>query len=373
MTTPIFLYGTLRDPALFAIVGGAALAGRPATLADHATAWAEDEAFPLIFEQPGGQAEGMLVEAGDAVRERLDFYELGFHYTLRPVRAVSDGAEVDALVYFPDDGIWRRGAPWSLADWQRRFGEHAREAAEEYMRLFGRLTPEAAAAAFPQIRMRAFSRLRARTAPTPQAFRPEMTADAVQVARSEQPYTRYFAVREEDLSFPTFSGGRSDTINRASFMGGDAVTVLPYDPASDSVLVIRQFRHGPFVRGDGNPWSLEPAAGRIDPDETAEDTALRELREETGVTAERLFKVADYYPSPGAYSEFLTSFVALADLSGYDGRTDGLAEEHEDIMSHVIPFEQLMELIESGAANTAPLVISALWLALRRDSLRGAH
>lgn len=370
MSHRLFLYGTLRDPELYAIVAGRPLDGRPVTLAGHRVAWAQEESFPLILEDPDATAKGLVVEVDDAAKARMDFYELGFHYTLRPVTP-SDGAE--ALVYFPDDGLWRVGASWSLSDWQRDFGAHAREAADEYMRLMGRLSPEAAAAAFPQVRMRAFSRLRARAAPTPQAFRPELTAADVRVATSDQPYTRYFAVREDALSFPTFAGGQSAVIDRASFMGGDAVTVLPYDPATDHVLVIRQFRHGPFVRTDANPWTLEPAAGRIDPGESAEETARRELHEETGVAALRLLKVADYYPSPGAFSEFITSFVALADLSGRDGRTDGVADEHEDIMSHVISFDHLMELIARGAASTAPLILSAFWLAGRRDALRAAH
>jgi nudix-type nucleoside diphosphatase (YffH/AdpP family) len=155
-------------------------------------------------------------------------------------------------------------------------------------------------------------------------------------------------------------------------MGGDAVTVLPYDPRTDNVLIVRQFRHGVFVRGDANPWTLEPPAGRIDPGESPEETAMRELREETGVTEAKLHKVADYYPSPSAFSEYITSFVALTDLAGLDGLTAGLDTEHEDILSHVIGFGRLMELIESGAANSGPLVISAFWLASRRDTLRSA-
>ncbi|MEQ9039387.1 MAG: gamma-glutamylcyclotransferase [Silicimonas sp.] len=370
MSHRIFLYGTLRDPDLFEIVAGTALVARPAVLPDHAALWAEGEGFPLIVERQGARADGLLADVDDAAKARLDFYELGFHYSLREVHAEVDGETTPAQVYFPDPGIWTEGAPWSLADWQETQGAHSRDAAEEYMRLLGVLDAEAAAAAFPQIRMRAASRLRARRHPTPQAFEPERRITDVDVAKTSQPYTKYFAVREDDLSFRTFAGGMSATVNRATFMGGDAVTILPYDPKLDKVLLVRQFRHGVFSRGDANPWTLEPAAGRIDPGETPEETALRELREETGATATRIFHVADYYPSPSAFSEFLISFVALADLSEQDGRTAGLDTEDEDIMSHVVTFDRLMELVASGAANTAPLVISALWLAARRDTLR---
>ena len=372
MSHRLFLYGTLCDPELFRIVAGEPFDPRPALLSDHASVWAADESFPLIIREPGATAQGMVVEVGETAKARLDFYELGFHYTLEPVTVECDGTPLISNVYFPANGKWTHGGPWSLEDWQRDFGAHAREAAIEYMRLFATHSPEEAAAAFPQIRMRAASRLRARARPTPHAAGPEMPASSVKLAVSRQPYTKYFAVREDDLQFPTFSGGMSEMVNRASFLGGDAVTVLPYDPKLDCVLLIRQFRHGVYARGDGNPWTIEPAAGRIDPGETPEETALRELREETGVEARELFRVAEYYPSPSAYSEYIFSFVALADLSGRDGRTAGLESEHEDIMSHVIPFATLMEYLDTGAANTAPLVMSALWLAARRETLRRA-
>jgi nudix-type nucleoside diphosphatase (YffH/AdpP family) len=366
----LFLYGTLCDPELFRIVGGADLSGTPALLEGHASVWAEGESFPLIVERSGARAEGLLIEIGAETKARLDFYELGFHYTLREVGIDTASGPVRALVYFPDPGIWTEGQAWSLPRWQATWGPLSREAAGEYMCLMGHLDPAAAAAAFPQIRMRASSRLRARAHPSPVAFAPAMSAADVRVIETRRPYTHYFSVREDDLQFPTFAGRHSATVNRAAFMGGDAVTVLPYDPERDTVLVIRQFRQGAFVRGDANPWTLEPAAGRIDPGETPEETARREMREETGLEAITLHRVAEYYPSPGAYSEFLISYVATADLAGRDGETGGLQAEHEDIMSHVIGFDHLLEMIETGAANTGPLVTSALWLARHRRSLR---
>lgn len=370
MNRTIFLYGTLCDAQLFQIVGGTPLEARNARLGGHRTVWAKNESFPLIVEQAEHVADGLLVEIGDAVKARLDFYELGFHYNLRQVETTAGNETIPALVYFPDTGIWQHGDPWSLPDWQATYGAMTREAATEYMRLQGRLSPESAAAAFPQIRMRASSRLRAKASPSPHEMTPAMSASDVSVIETRQPYTAYFAVREDDVTFPTFGGGPSAPVTRASFMGGDAVTVLPYDPKHDTVLVVRQFRHGAYARGDMNPWTLEPAAGRIDPGESPEQTAHRELLEETGLQAESLHHIADYYPSPGAYSEFLVSYVAVTDLSKRDGATAGLEDEVEDIMSHVIAFDDLMKMIETGAANTGPLVLSALWLARHRETLR---
>lgn len=371
MTRPLFLFGTLRDEALLRIVAGRDLPTRPARLPGHRVVHVAGHDFPILV--PGdGMADGLLVDPEGGTWTRLDFYELGFGYTLEDIVVETPEGPVSARVYAPEPDRWTPGDAWSLLDWQRDHAALARDAAEEYMRLIGILSPEAAARAFPQVRMRAASRLRAHASPTPQAFRPEMTSHALDLRETRQPYTAYFAVREDDLTFPTFDGGTSAPITRASFMGGDAVTVLPYDPRLDAVLVIRQFRHGAFTRGDANPWTLEPAAGRIDPGETPDQTALRELAEETGVTADSLHHVADYYPSPGAYSEYLYGYVATADLSDHDGRMAGLDGEDEDIMSHVIAFDDLMRLIATGAANSGPLVLTAFWLAGARDRLRAA-
>ena len=116
--------------------------------------------------------------------------------------------------------------------------------------------------------------------------------------------------------------------------------------------------------GDGLELSLEhlPAP---------EETARRDLFEETGVEARDLHFAGRYYPSPGAYSEFLYSYVATADLSGRDKGVSGLDDEAEDIMAHVIPFDEAMAMIETGAANTGPLIISLRWIAMHRHEMAG--
>ncbi|MEM9972011.1 MAG: NUDIX hydrolase, partial [Pseudomonadota bacterium] len=277
------------------------------------------------------------------------------------------GAAVEAAIYLPEEDTWPVGAPWSLADWQAAHGALTREAAREYMHLIDTHAPTDAARSFPQVRSRASSRLRARAAPSPVAF--DGAPGGAVVERTVQPYTDYFAIQEDWLRIPRFDGSLAPAVKRACFLGGDAVTVVPFDPATQSVLVVRQFRHGPHARGDANPWCVEPPAGRIDAGETAEDAARRELLEETGITASALHLVAAYYPTPGAYSEHLTSYVAIADLSGADGRVGGVATEAEDIMSHVIPLDHLMALVGNGGANTGPLILTAQWLALHADTL----
>lgn len=366
----VFLYGTLCDPELFEIVSGERYSPYSATLAEHRVCWAAGLDFPLLAADLSSTAKGAVVRVTAEARERMDFYEVGFGYTVHDHVVETNAGPVTAAVYHPPQGRWDEGEPWSLADWQRIHGALVREAAGEYMRLFPQLPPEIAAESFAQVRSRAASRLRAAAEPPGHALEPVMSVQDVEILKSTQPYTNYFAVREDDLRFPTFTGTQSEIVRRAAFMGGDAVTVLPYDPETDKIQLVRQFRYGAFVRSDPDPWTLEPIAGRIDAGEAPEDAARREAFEEAGLTVTDLHRISAYYPSPAAYSEFLFSYVAIVDLSGMEGTVSGLDSEAEDILSHVIPFDDALSMIESGEIDTGPLVISLLWLAANRERFR---
>ena len=105
---------------------------------------------------------------------------------------------------------------------------------------------------------------------------------------------------------------------------------------------------------------------------TAEATAIREAKEEAGIEINRLVPIAGYYPTPGAVTEFLYSYLALVDLPDSAIGTFGLATESEDIRVHLVSFDRLMELCASGEVGNAPTLLSALWLARERPTLRAA-
>lgn len=384
-TRPLFVFGTLRHGPLRAEVLGGASAVRPARLMGYRVVSAPGAHYPVLHVASAGEAaEGLLLEGLDAMAQaRADFFELGFGYALRDVEVLPlDGAgdPVAARAYMQVDVPQVQGddatAPaWDLQNWTRAWGEIWRAAAREGMALFGQVDAATLAARWPMIEQRAASRVRAfgpdgQGAPT--RLRAGFSAAKdVEVTAARLPYNSYFSLEEQDLRFRRFDGSMSETVRRAGFVGGDAATVLPYDPALDAVLVVEQFRVGPHLRGDPKPWSLEPIAGRVDPGEDPETCVRREAVEEAGIRLGALHRVADYYPSPGAVTEFVYSYVGIADLSGRGGEIGGLEGEHEDIRAHVVGFDDLMELIESGEAGSGPLILTAYWLAARRGALRG--
>lgn len=194
---------------------------------------------------------------------------------------------------------------------------------------------------------------------------------SVEVTARHHPHAGFFALEVMELTHPRFDGGQSPSLVREVFVAGDAVTVLPYDPVRDRVLLVEQFRMGPLGRGDPVPWQLEAIAGRIDPGETPEDAARREAVEEAGLTLGELEKVAEYYPTPGAVTEYLYSYVALCDLPDGTAGVFGAEAEAEDIRGQLVGFKALMAAVAGGEISNAPLILTAFWLARERERLRG--
>jgi len=371
----LFLYGTLRHAPLLTAVAGEPQEVVPAWLDDHAVTHAVSQAgveqdFPLFAAQPGSVAEGLLIRPGAAARGRLDAYERVFDYAPVTVTVRTDQGPVEAAIYLPNAAVWQPGRPWSLEHWVGQNAALAVDTAAEVLAVIPVATPEAILMRYGMLENLVASRHRAAANPTPATLRRVARGDDVAPDDHRRPYTWFFGLEEVDLRFHRFDGTFSPAVTRAGFVMADAVTVLPYDPVRDVVMLVEQFRFGPWVRRDANPWSLEPIAGRIDGAETPEEAVRREAREEARLDLRDLRLVSRYYVSPGAVTEYLYSYVALADLPGSAEGVSGLDSEAEDIRAHVIPFDRLMALLDSGEAENGPLVISAQWLALNREALR---
>lgn len=367
----VFLGGSFCHAPLRDLFFDEARAAKPAALSGWGLDWIRDNSFLALALDPQTSAEGYVVSDLSPVEmRRVSFFAGSLGLDLLPAAAIVDGVPHEVLV----PAMPERNGPIPLSsafdDWAKRYGEAVVQTAKDILSLEDQCPPDAILARYGPMLVRGASRARAASDAAPALLRTEMGPDAVQIEAKRQVYARFFAVEEFDLRFRRFDGRLSDTINRATFVSGDAVTVLPYDPVRDRVLLVEQFRAGPFARGDRNAWSLEAIAGRIDPGETPEDCAHREAEEEAGLRLGALFKVAAYYPSPGAKTEFLYSYVGFADLPDGAAGVHGVEDEAEDIRGHIIAFDQLMALVGTGEVGNGPLVLTALWLERERDRLR---
>lgn len=195
----------------------------------------------------------------------------------------------------------------------------------------------------------------------------EFGKDDVVVEKREVLFQGFYRVDKLHLRHRQFAGGMGRLITREMFVRHPAVGVLIYDPESDEVLLIEQFRVGAL--DSAHPWQYEIVAGLVEPGEALEDVARREALEEAGVTVGALEKVMDFLPSPGGSDEHFTLFVACADL-GSAGGIHGLPEEGEDIRVNVMSANQAFAALQRGRINNAPCLIALQWLALNKPRLQ---
>lgn len=370
MTHAVFLCGPLCLPGVQQVLWRETPPARAARLVGYDLA-ALAPGLPVPRPATDAAVAGVLVALCDDSLARLSWFLGLWGAVAQSVQIETEGRPMAAVTHLTGQTQARGLDPWVAPPPDCDAEAVISRAVAELLDLSPKHPPESLRVRWPMALAHAASSLRALRAGDPVGLRtPRQRADVQTVTRN-QPYAYFFALSEDTLRFRRFDGSDSPVVRRAGFILTDAVTVLPYDPQRDLVLVIEQFRYGPWLRGATNCWSLEPVAGRIDPFETPETCALREAREETGLVLQpdQLVAVGGAYPSPGAVSEYLYHYVALCDLGAEGGGVAGLDSEAEDIRSHVIPFARLLELIESGEVENGPLMLTAFWLAGYRARL----
>ena len=133
------------------------------------------------------------------------------------------------------------------------------------------------------------------------------------------------------------STGKTEAIRGAS------VIVL----RRDAVLMVKRARP-PFA----GLWSFP--GGRAEADESAEETARRELREETGLEVDRVVELGSFRPAPDRSPLTLTVFAARAG--------DGSPEAADDALSaEFVPLRAVLERrTTAGAAGWIARAIAAI-------------
>lgn len=188
------------------------------------------------------------------------------------------------------------------------------------------------------------------------------------VLERREVYRGFFRLEVLKLTHRLFGGGRSPTVTREVFHQRRAVTVLPYDPVRDEVMLIEQFRAGALHVCD-TPWILEAPAGMVEPGETMEAVARREVLEECGVTLGRLDYAHDYLSSPGCTTERVSVFIGEA-TGPLEGGIHGRPEEAEDIRARAFPVDEAFGLVRSGRITAITGIVTLQHLMLERDRLR---
>ena len=190
----------------------------------------------------------------------------------------------------------------------------------------------------------------------------------VELIEKHTVFDGYFRIDRFRIRHSLHNGGMSPALDREVFERGRVAAVLPVDPARDELVLIEQFRIGPYAAG-WDPWLLEGVAGIIEAGETAEEVARRESAEEAGLEVTELVPMMRYLSSPGACTETVDLFCGRVSSAGAGG-VHGLDEEGEDIRVVVHSVESALGLLDAGKIVNGKTIIALQWLALHYEALK---
>ncbi len=163
---------------------------------------------------------------------------------------------------------------------------------------------------------------------------------------------RVFDVR---IDLIRYDSGNESVREIAVHNGGAVILALT---SEGKILFVKQYRH-PFDK-----FFIELPAGKLEPDEDPQTCAIRELKEETGMTAGKISKLGVVATTPGFCTELLHIFLA-ENLT--EGETD--REEGEYGMSVIeLTLEETEEKIRAGEIYDAKTVAGIYYYKLRTES-----
>ena len=174
----------------------------------------------------------------------------------------------------------------------------------------------------------------------------------MKIVSSKEVYScRVFRVTEEVAKDDNFE------IDRAVVRHPGSAVMMAVDE-NDQVLLVRQYR----LPADSLMWELP--AGKMDEGETPLESAKRELREETGYSAESWTLLVSYWPSPGYCSEKMNLFLATKLTAGKATPMDD-----ERIETRWFTAQEIEESIRSGEMRDGKTLVGFLyWLALYKPA-----
>jgi ADP-ribose pyrophosphatase len=137
-----------------------------------------------------------------------------------------------------------------------------------------------------------------------------------------------------------------------------SVAALPVQ-ADGRVVLVRQYRYAV----DSEVWEIP--AGRLDPGETPETGARREMEEEVGLRAEALEPLVTFFTTPGFCDEKIHVFRATG-LTQVEARP----EEDERIEPRAFDLAEAVDMIRRGEVREGKTLVALL---LESERRRGAE
>lgn len=164
---------------------------------------------------------------------------------------------------------------------------------------------------------------------------------------------RVISLDVDTVKFPDGSSGAVELVRHPG-----ASAVVPFLDARDvddpRILLIKQYRYA------ASAFLWEIPAGRIEPGESPESCAARELQEETGRAARSFEKVLEFYTTPGFTDEKIHLFLA------WDLESGRLARERDEFIEEVpTRLSAALGMVRTGEIADAKTALGILFVADR--------
>jgi ADP-ribose pyrophosphatase len=158
------------------------------------------------------------------------------------------------------------------------------------------------------------------------------------------------------VDIDTFRAPSGSTLDLEIIRHAGASAVVPLLSAPEgedpSVLLIRQYRYA----ADGMLWEIP--AGVLEPGESPEDCARRELSEETGATADSFEHLTTMFSTPGFTDEQIHLFLATGITAGEPRHTPD-----EFLQVEARPLSRVLEMIRDGEIRDGKSIAALLFAA----------
>jgi 8-oxo-dGTP pyrophosphatase MutT (NUDIX family) len=159
---------------------------------------------------------------------------------------------------------------------------------------------------------------------------------------------RLIKVRVDTVRMPDGSEHVREVVEHPGAVA--VVAVLP----TDEIVLVEQYRHAVGRR------TLELPAGTRESSEEPLQTAIRELREETGYIATSMQELVRFYVSPGWADEELVVYLATDITPGPDQ-----PEHDEDLLVVTVHPKSVTQRIRTGEIVDSKTIVGLLaWLGI---------
>lgn len=151
-------------------------------------------------------------------------------------------------------------------------------------------------------------------------------------------------VKELDIMLPNGLKSKREIVEHPG-----AVAILP-TTEDEKLVLIRQFRKS----CEEILWEIP--AGKLEKEEAPLDCARRELKEETGYTAQNWTLLGRFYTSPGFCNELIYIYLATNLIPG-----ETHLDEDENLEQYLLTPQQINQLLEAGQIKDMKTITALLF------------